>query len=630
MNWLRPLTPVVLLAAIAWLSAGAGSCSQTPMAQLIEVREVSPSDVELGDRITIVGEGFPAGRPARVTFRGDLRRPGERPVHRAEVVVQGAVVGPEQLEIPFGEAAQALFCGGGDRATHTTFEGEVEVAFAAASTGAAPVAGTLRQVVLDVRPAASPRNAEADDQGRRLAAFAGLALGGAARRGIGLPVEGVAAGSRAEAAGIAPGDVIATFDGLRVDSLGDLAPAPGEREAIVGVRRVDSAGVTPRSLPVQGLQRPAAAELLASSLLLVGALAIVLLFGAPMRPSAATSLQRFIGRVRARVAALRDAGGGASVAGSWSATARALAALVIRDVLPPAGVPGVIDIVACALLAAMPFGQYLVAARLDVGLLFGAAATVLALAAFTAAGSVWGGVRAAAHVFWQHVPGAIAIGSVVLTTGSLRVQEIEHAQGGWPWDWLAFRSPAALVASLLLLACALIDPGAPAPAQGVAKNLARNIEGALVAPPGGPWLNAVGRAHHIVVAGLAAALFLGGWSLPGLSPAQQEGLPVLQAIGAASWLFKTAALAVGLSLARCGLEPATRSARSRAAVTWVAPLSLVAFGATSAWMWWSPGPAAQLLISAALVTLVALSALAMLQRFKHGVGGPDVRLSPFL
>ena len=545
MNWLRPLTPVVLLAAIVWLSAGAGSCAQTPMAQLIEVREVSPSDVELGDRITIVGEGFPAGRPARVTFRGDLERPGERPVHRAEVVVQGTVVGPEQLEIPFGEAAQALFCGGGDRAAHTTFEGEVEVAFAAASMGAPPVAGTLRQVVLDVRPAASPRNAEADEQGRRLAAFAGLQLAGLARRGIGLPVEGVAAGSRAEAAGIAPGDVIATFDGLRVDSLGDLAPAPGEREAVVGVRRADSAGVTPRSLAVQGLQRPAAAELLASSLLLVGALAIVLLFGAPLRPSAATSLQRFIGRVRARVAAVGVAGSGASVATPWDSTAKALAVLVVRDVLPPAGAAGIVDVVACALLTAMPFGQYLVAARLDVGLLFGVAATALALAAFTAAGSVWRGARAAAHVFWQHVPGAVAIGSVVLTTGSLRVQEIEHAQGGWPWDWLAFRSPAALVALLLLLGCALVDPCAPAPPHGVAKNLARNLEGALVAPPGGPWLNAIGRAHRIVVAGLAGALFLGGWSLPGLSPAQQEGLPVLQAVGAACWLFKTAALSVG-------------------------------------------------------------------------------------
>jgi len=625
MNWLRPLTPVVLLAAIVWLSAGAGSCSQMPMAELIEVREVSPSDVELGDRISIVGEGFPAGRPARVTFRGDLRRPGERPVHRAEVVVQGTVVGPEQLEVPFGEAAQALFCGGGDRATHTTFEGEVEVAFAAASPGAPPVAGTLRQVVLDVRPGASPRNAEADGQGQRLAVFAGLELGGSARRGIGLPVEGVVAGSRAEAAGIAAGDVIATFDGLRVDSLGDLAPAPGEREAIVGIRRVDSAGVNPHALAVEGLQRPAAAELLASSLLLVGALAIVLLFGAPMRPSVATSLQRFIGRVRARVAAVRAARSGASAV-SWDSTVRGLAAIAVRDVLPPAGAPGVIDVAACALLAAMPFGQYLVAARLDVGLLFGVAATALALAAFTAAGSVWGGVRAAAHVFWQHVPGAIAIGSVVLTTGSLRVQEIEHAQGGWPWDWLAFRSPAALVALLLLLGCALIDPSAPAPSHGVA----RNLEAAVAASPGGPWLCAVGRAHRILVAGLAGALFLGGWSLPGLSPAQQEALPLLQAVGAACWLAKTAALGVGLSLARCGLEQAARGARSRATVTWVAPLSLVTFGTTAAWMWWSPGPAAQLLVSAALVTLVALSSLAMLQRFKHGVAGPDVHLSPFL
>jgi NADH-quinone oxidoreductase subunit H len=627
MNWLRPLTPVVLLAAIAWLSAGAGSCSQQPMAQLLEVREVTPADVEVGDRISVVGEGFPAGRPARVTFRGDLHRPGERAVHGAEVVLQGAVVGPEQLEIPFGEAAQALFCGGGDRAAHTTFEGELEVAFAAAAVGAPPVAGTLRQVVLDVRPSASARNAETEQQGERLVAFAGLQVGRAARRGIGLPVEGVASGSRAEAAGIVPGDVLATFDGLRVDSLGDLSPAPGEREAVVGVRRVDAPGVTPHTLSVEGVRRPAAAELLASALLLVGALAIVLLFAAPARPSTATALQRIAARVHARIDRERQARKAPRDAGDRASTLHALGAIVARDVLPPAGASAVIDVAVFLLLAAMPFGQYLVAASLDVGLLFLAATTAVAVAAFAAARSTWAGARAPLHVFWQHVPAAIALGSVVLTTGSLRVQEIERTQGGWPWDWLAFRNPAALAALLLVLGCALVDANAPAPPRG----LARYLEGATTAPMAGPWIAAVGRGHRLVIAGLAAALFLGGWSLPGLSPGQQEAQPALQVAGAAWWLLKTAALAVGVSLVRCGLAPSWLAAGSRATVTWIAPLSMVVFAATAAWMWWSPGPAAQLLVSGALVTLAALGATATVQRLRHGVAsGADAHLSPFL
>jgi NADH-quinone oxidoreductase subunit H len=627
MNWLRPLTPVVLLAAIAWLSAGAGSCSQQPMAELIEVREVTPADVEVGDRLSVVGEGFPAGRPARVTFRGDLHRPGERAVHGAEVVLQGAVVGPEQLEIPFGEAAQALFCGGGDRAAHTTFEGEVEVAFAAAAVGAPPVAGTLRQVVLDVRPSASARNAEVEQQGERLAAFAGLQVGAAARRGIGLPVEGVASGSRAEAAGIVVGDVLATFDGLRVDSVGDLSPAPGQREAVIGLRRVDAPGVLPHTLSVEGVRRPAAAELLASALLLVGALAVVLLFAAPARPSTATALQRIAARVQARVERERQGGKTPQGAAGRASTLPILGAIVARDVLPPAGASAVVDVGVFVLLAAMPFGQYLVAASLDVGLLFLAAATSVAVAAFAAARSTWAGARAPLHVFWQHVPAAIALGSVVLTTGSLRVQEIERTQGGWPWDWLAFRNPAALVALLLLLGCALVDANAPAPPEG----LARHIEGATAAPAPGPWLAAVGRGHRIVVAGLATALFLGGWSLPGLSPGQQEAQPALQAAGAAWWLLKTAALAVGVSAVRCGLAPASLADGSRATVTWIAPLSMAVFAATAAWMWWSPGPAAQLLVSGALVTLVALWSTATVQRLRHGVAsGADAHLSPFL
>src|SRR6202035_2107187 len=117
-------------------------------------------------------------------------------------------------------------------------------------------------------------------------------------------------------------------------------------------------------------------------------------------------------------------------------------ATAARDALPPAGAPAIVDFLACALLAAMPFGQYLVAAQLDVGLLFVAAATALVTAALVSGNSPWSGARSAAHVAWQHLPAAAAVASVVLTTGSLRMQEIEHAQGGWPWDWLGLCRPA--------------------------------------------------------------------------------------------------------------------------------------------------------------------------------------------
>ena len=148
----RAVAPAGAALAFAWLLGGPGSCAQVPAPQLVQVTDVSPREVERGDAVAIAGEGFPAGKPARVTFRGTLSRPGERPVHDAEIVTTGTVVGPERVVFSMGEAAEALFCGARDMATHTTFDGEVEVAFAAAARGAPPVGGSLAHVVFDVRP----------------------------------------------------------------------------------------------------------------------------------------------------------------------------------------------------------------------------------------------------------------------------------------------------------------------------------------------------------------------------------------------------------------------------------------------------------------------------------------------
>jgi NADH-quinone oxidoreductase subunit H len=223
MALLRWLAPVLLALGVAWLVAGGGACGRESSPQLVQVLDMAPREVEVGEHVSLVGEGFPPGKPAHVTFRGTLHRPGERPERGAEVVASGVVVGPQHVELAFTEAAQALFCGAGDRATHTTFEGDVEVAFAAAAPGAPPIAGVLRHVTLDVRPGSTASNTEGDREGERVLAWLGLK---AEDSPSGLAVEAVAPGSRADLAGLAPGDVLASFDGVRVGSPADVVPSP--------------------------------------------------------------------------------------------------------------------------------------------------------------------------------------------------------------------------------------------------------------------------------------------------------------------------------------------------------------------------------------------------------------------
>src|SRR5262249_44361532 len=102
-----------------------------------------------------------------LAFRGTLYRPGRRPIERAEITAQALVTSAQQIELAFTESLESLFCGAGEEASHTTFEGEVEVAFTAAYAGAPPIAGTLRKVVSGFRPADQERRGRRGARRRR-------------------------------------------------------------------------------------------------------------------------------------------------------------------------------------------------------------------------------------------------------------------------------------------------------------------------------------------------------------------------------------------------------------------------------------------------------------------------------
>src|SRR5262245_3878947 len=95
-------------------------CQREVGPQLIQVLDVAPREVEVGDRLEIVGNGFPQGKTAKIAFRGKLFRPGEAP-ESATIDADGAVQSSTQIELVFTEGLKELFCGAGDKSTHTTF-----------------------------------------------------------------------------------------------------------------------------------------------------------------------------------------------------------------------------------------------------------------------------------------------------------------------------------------------------------------------------------------------------------------------------------------------------------------------------------------------------------------------------
>jgi NADH-quinone oxidoreductase subunit H len=629
MHWPRGLVPVAVALVFLGLVAAASLAERVPPLELIRVADVTPRDVELGEPLSIAGEGFPAGQAARVTFRGVLHRPGETPQAGAEIVASGAVVAPNRVDVPFDENLQALFCRAGDRATHTTFDGAVEVAFRAAAPGQPPVAGTVGNVTLDVRPLTRPNDAARTRAGERLLSFWGIHAAAAPRQ-TGLLVESVDAGSRAAAAGIAPGDVVFRVDRVRVAEAGDVIPAPDDAEAVVGVRRSGSTEEATLVLPVTGWRAAPAGPLRGAVLFVVGALSIALLFGAPWPGRVDAALHRIVRGLRLLEESPASPG---AIPARRSPRGAALRRLALQALLPSPGLPAVVEALALACLAVLPFGQYLVAARLDVGVLFVGAAALLATAAFVGADAPALGLRAALGVAWRHVPAAIALAGVVAVTGSLHVQEIERSQGGWPWEWLAFRSPASLLSCAIFVGATCAGPRASAARTGILSLVDAPMQDPQdPRPRRGTWADAAARVHRLVVCGLATALFLGGWSLPGVSAAQQDARPVLEIAGAALFSGKLGVLVVTAAL----LQRALAAGRPVAVRGWAAPwplgLSLAATLVAAGWSSWGAARALQALVSPSLVVVAAALALAVTQRLRHGLrpSAVDVHLSPFL
>jgi len=61
---------------------------------LLEVSDLNPHSLEVGDRLTLTGSGFPEGRTAKVSFHGDVFRAGQTPLRDVTIVAAAAASDP--------------------------------------------------------------------------------------------------------------------------------------------------------------------------------------------------------------------------------------------------------------------------------------------------------------------------------------------------------------------------------------------------------------------------------------------------------------------------------------------------------------------------------------------------------
>ena len=576
---------------LSLLAVGAvlAGCARDPLPQLLQVTDVAPRQVELGDRLEISGAGFPQGRTARLLFHGVVHRPGEDERSGVDVELDGEVAAPDRIQIPVNEDLLAHFCGAGVHASHGTFEGAVEVVFAASTPAAPPVTGSLAHLVLDVLPPSLPR-ARLDattEEGTRFLEVSGIRLTPNSGASSGLVIASVEPGSAAERAGLLPDDVILAASGVRASALSDLAPPPTALHVPLAVRR----GGAPReeiyelALAANAVSAPRRFALPAT---LVASLALLLFLGF-------ASPGRFVPWLRRRV---RD------VLRSEHAP---------RALLPKIGGPAsawAMAAFATALVLALP----IVGASLDVGILALSLWLGRAALAISTPQEMQGavGARGALHALAQGLPSfAVALG-VVLTTGSLRADEVLSVQGGAPWEFAAFRSPAHLAMALIFLALPVLPVAAGRPPRH-AKAAVSPFAGA------GDWF-----ASYLHVA-LAVTLFFGGFRIPGTTDVHTHGS--MQVLAGALMAGKTWVLFAAVALLRAALPAMGARRATLHALRIGLPAAVVASLGARLWDGHVMGHALQAGTSFALVTLT-LGAAALVAGKPRAAG--EAALDPFL
>lgn len=172
-------------------------------------------------------------------------------------------------------------------------------------------------------------------------------------------------------------------------------------------------------------------------------------------------------------------------------------------------------------LAALPFSSQLVAADINVGLLYVVGSCGLVIIGILAAGwgsnnkwALLGGMRSAAQMVSYEIPMMISLLCVVISSGSLGLQDIIRSQGAWPTEWFIFQNPFALLAFVVFFISSVAE-GNRTPFD-IPEAESELVAGYNVEYSGMRFLFFFFAewGNLYVIGALVASMFLGGWQLP--------------------------------------------------------------------------------------------------------------------
>ena len=218
-------------------------------------------------------------------------------------------------------------------------------------------------------------------------------------------------------------------------------------------------------------------------------------------------------------------------AGKWGLLqpiADALKLLLKEDIIPSSAdrplfilAPFMIFIGAFISFVALPFGESIIVADLNIGLFYILGVGSIAVLSLILAGwssnnkwSLYGGMRSAAQIVSYEIPAGLSLIVVIMLAGTLNMQDIIRYQMGGMFNWILFDNPFVPIAFVVYFISAIAETNRtpfdlPESESELVAGFATEYSGMRYA-----FFFLSEYANMFVVSAVAAACFLGGWHSP--------------------------------------------------------------------------------------------------------------------
>ena len=243
----------------------------------------------------------------------------------------------------------------------------------------------------------------------------------------------------------------------------------------------------------------------------------------------------------------------------------------------------------------LPFGNMLIVADLNVGLLY-----LMAITGFVALGlmmagwssnnkwSLIGGMRSAAQIISYEIPTGLSLMVPVVLAGTLSTHQLVEQQGGFPWQWYIFDNPLVFICFFIYFISALAE-GNRTPFD-LPEAESELVAGYNIEYSG--WRFAVfflsEWANIFVIGAVATTVFLGGWQIPGVSLAAHGQHWYWQVIGLGLFFAKSMVLVFIIIWIRWTLPRFRVDQMMDLCWKYFVPWTFVSIVFCALWLWLAP------------------------------------------